>query len=518
MADQQPQFVMEFLPRFIVPLGAPSQSICIECSDHIPIIDSERHYCECRCRVYCKACWATKEPTHQCAVILGKTQEVLDKLLLFGSWGFDVHDYLISEAPGNIYEFSLEGRELDRDEVKEYFKAREDLIKLLIDDAFRCSNINTLALDIALMQCKDLFHLDKVDSNYFREEGISPKKEYLMSLLLFMGKFEEHYNVCCYYAQYGEQFFHSIYWHTDNPLGIYPVTEAKEKFEADMTCSFFEDYSLHHNHFPRLALNHMFIHKYVLHMNMENLRLIHVNFLDNEDCVALIGEYIGVKKDWLKYEKDWYKKQALELLKEFARSEQLAAQFGIIHGMSDVFLGSGKYKQIDSALKIGRGQLNCYRKAPKKKVREAVSDSWASDMYHRRWDVERLDFHKMYLTPYEGYYADLIVEKLNEIAGYSQFGANHFGPHMSATKFLQTVVEVCDKNNYDFQEFLYYLDEEVDTNDLLMSLVFERRLIQANFYQNHCYNDEDIKRMNNMIGKKCEKLRAHEVLTNCLGK
>ena len=530
MADQlqQPQnFVKELLPRFDISLDAQSQSTCTYCRKHLPI-NHERIYCQCKCRVFCSnICPGADELRrsccpHNCQSIQEKTEDVMAKLNDFGYFGFDIHAYLTEEeregVPSNMYGFGYtdENEVICPASVKSYFIARENLIKELINEAMIGEHINNLALDIALMQCKDSFRLDKFDTYYAREEGLSPKKEYLLSLLLFTGKFDEHYNVCCYYMQAGEQFLYhpeSAYEFDPYPLNIIPVTRANSATRADMTGSFFDVHSLYHGHFPHLSLNHMYINRYIVHMNTENLRLLQSNVLDNADCVALIGEFIGIKKEWQKYENNWNKDQAFDVLREFARGDDLANQFGNMHGMADTILASGKYNQISTALKIGRGQLKSFLKLPDSRTRKNLLN-WALDMDQLQLDVNGIDFHKNCIHPI----AVELAEKLNEIAGYSVYGANQLcHPHyfagsmrnhstfglnhprpMCATKFLTEVVEVCEKNSYCFGEFLDYMDEQLwdrgyydgMSSSLLKCLLLERRLIQAEFYFNHSWADE----------------------------
>jgi len=452
--------------------------------------------------------------------------------------GIDIHDFMVNEAPQNMYEFAVPENErlLNPWEVKEYFIAREDLIKLLIQEAFigvqTRRKINALALDIALLQCKDLFHLDKFDSNYARSDGLSPKKEYLLNLLLFTGRYEEHYNVCCYYAQRGEQFYPPPDTLSTFDVsigmgrsGIKSVNEADGDNAVDITSSYFYEYDLHYRHFPRLSASHMFINKYTLHMNMENLRLLRINALDNEDCIALIGEYIGLKKEWLKYEKNWYKDQAIEVLKEFTRSEELASQFGILHGCSDTFLSSGHYNQINTALKIGRGMISKMMMSQEKGEKGYMSDNWISDFFQWRAYTSglNLDFNNCYIRRC----SPELVQKLNEIAGYDVLGANHFAHYTTATEFFKEICEVCDKSGPgSLEDFFLYMDEELYdlyddpdeefTDALLRCLLAERRKIQAHFYQIMHFLDLDgincikTKAEHSELDKKM--LIAHEVM------
>ena len=91
-------------------------------------------------------------------------EQKLEGLNTMSAWHptFDIHNYLTNVEPGNMYKFFTphDGVVSGTQKVKEYFIGREDLIKLLIQEAFRGNRMNKLALDIALVQCKDLFLLE----------------------------------------------------------------------------------------------------------------------------------------------------------------------------------------------------------------------------------------------------------------------------------------------------------------------------------------------------------------------
>jgi len=518
MAEQR-YYVRELLPRFDVPDDAPSQSTCCNCGKNNIPLHKRLYNLHGRYRVYCSMnCMNDSYRQHKQGFIgiARKVHEIQEKLNTFTGFGFDIHDY-ISANLGNMYEFNVEphDRVLAENNVKEYFKLREDLVKLLIQDAFAGDRTNTLALDIALLQIKDMFQLDILDSNYLRKDGLSPKKEYLLSLLLFIGRFEEHYNVSVYYARRGEQFLTNpdMLSPYDDSIGTNFIKKPFVSSGEDITSSYFDEDSVYYRHFPRLSMNHMFINKFTLHMNMESLRLLRINALDNEDCIALIGEYVGLKKEWFKYEKNWYKDQAMEVLKEFTRSEELASQFGTLHGCSDVFLGSGHFNQISMALKIGRGMINKIMLSQKEGEREELNTFWVNDMNCRTLSVERLEFIKKCIEPN----ADTIVGFLNGIAGYNAYDSNHFIHCRSATHFLT-------------RKFLGDIDEELDSHEtwdedewfsdnLLRCLLGERKQIQAHLYHIHCLGDDRIdaikespKSCTDMWAQKM--LLAHEVMNS----
>ena len=290
--------------------------------------------------------------------------------------------------------------------------------------------------------------------------------------------------------------------------------DIKSVIEADVediTTSYFDEFDLHYRHSPCLSMNHMFLNKYTLHMNVDNLRVIRCTFLDNEDCIALIGEYIGLKKEWLKYEKNWYKDQAIEVLKEFTHSEELATQFGIIHGCLDIFLDSGEYRQISTALKIGRGTINKLMKSQEKGEKVHMSENWISDFSRRsEYNSKQINW---YWSLHE------LIQKLNEIAGYD-LGANYFARYTSVTEMFTEIYDICENNSpHSLEELFDYMEEEVGgfSDEMLESLIWERKQIQAHFYHIHCFGDDEMNRINKQTKEEYTEwdnkmLLAHEAL------
>jgi len=248
-------------------------------------------------------------------------------------------------------------------------------------------------------------------------------------------------------------------------------------------------------------------------MNMESLRLLRINALDNEDCIALIGEYIGLKKEWLKYEKNWYKDQAIVVLKEFTHSEELASQFGTLtlHGCSDIFLDSGHYEQIRMALKIGRGMINKLMKSQEKGEKIHMSENWISDFSRRS------EYNSKQINWYRSLHE--LIQKLNEIAGYD-LGANYFARYTSVTEMFTEIYDICENNSpHSLEELFDYMEEEVGgfSDEMLESLIRERKQIQAHFYHIHCFGDDGMNRINKKTKEEYTEwdnkmLLAHEAM------
>ena len=144
--------------------------------------------------------------------------------------------------------------------AREYFFSRQCLIEVLISEGLARTMINELAFEIAINECKHLFTLDKYDSNCSRGDGMLSKKESLMNLFLFTGRYQELYDLCCFYARIGDKYF-----------SHYSQSSHNRLLKQNVTKSFFLNNNLHHESFPVTALNHMHIMKLVMHENMEAL-------------------------------------------------------------------------------------------------------------------------------------------------------------------------------------------------------------------------------------------------------
>ena len=91
--------------------------------------------------------------------------------------------------------------------ARAYFFSRQCLIEVLISEGLARTMINELAFEIAINECKHLFILDKHDSYCSQADDMLPKKKSLMNMFLFMGRYQEWYDLCCFYARIGEKYF-----------------------------------------------------------------------------------------------------------------------------------------------------------------------------------------------------------------------------------------------------------------------------------------------------------------------
>lgn len=296
-------------PQFTVP--SPPR-ICICCQGKI----IKEVYCPCKSCIYCsdeckskdlsvhgKRCGDIKDAVEYIKPIAYRLQE---RLMVYG-------ETLKEDYGENLFEFGRAEKErrMCQSFTSSYFIDRMSLISLLVDEGVSRTDgrgnmtANNLALDIAIMQCRHLFVLDKYDSYYSVLDGLNSKKEVLMNLYLFTERYDLLFDLCSFYARNGAKYFS---YYTQSYLAR--ICSPNQAFREDITKSFFRNNSLHYESFPSVALSHMYLVKQILHEKMEILRCVNDN-LHNHDCISIIGEYIGLKREWIKYEKDWHWKSCV---------------------------------------------------------------------------------------------------------------------------------------------------------------------------------------------------------------
>ena len=279
--SNQSRYAMALYPQFDVASRSTSSSshhlqTCVCCRGKITKTKNDVLLCDCKSCVYCsEECKAIDSTVHapRCSIIQAKTKSVSEWALRFDQY-LEFEDMYQEDYPENLFEFGVDrhDRRLCPHETTTYFTHRQALIEELVKEGFTraaddddddsCTEkTNHLALDIAVMHCRDMLVLDKFDSFFSRTDGLVPKKELLMNLCLFTGRYQEVYDLCCFYARNGDRYFpHSSKKYIGSIQS--PNTASRE----DVTKSFFQSNSLHHESFPLAALNHMVCIYNVEHM------------------------------------------------------------------------------------------------------------------------------------------------------------------------------------------------------------------------------------------------------------
>ena len=396
---------------------------------------------------------------------------------------------------------------------KDYFLLRQRLIEQLLEEGIARTDgdgkmkQNELALNAAISHCEQLFIIDKYDSYYSHVEGLIPRKEILMNLYLITGRFQELYDTCCFYTYNGEQTTCLPYQH-HYQYGLNWARDAE-----DISKSFFDGNmrQIHHASFPAVALNHMYLLKQVMHEIMKVLIWVDSQFLSSHDCVATIGEFLGLDREWISFEKDWYKNQALEIMQIFVGCKASEA-FGKLHGYSDKFIGcsefyfnSGDFQQmkqlvesslLDTTKKSSHPLV--YDNSPRALMLQSSTTLW------ELWEETLVCFKRdhMRLLDRVSPYLEDAVAKLNDITGYealtmdmisgSYFTNTTVSPEFIFTRFVRDAIVICQQNLFDFNDFIDFVDYGLDYEHvedpfdfgytILAALIIERKIAQGFYY------------------------------------
>ena len=502
---------------------------------HLPSGNRTSYYdvCKCACRIcdYCsEECSQEDYPQHKarCDDIRDTKKMIYDHIrvesrgrlverphkshvkafvgLFVDSYGCDFFDtqseYAIGEGSKSCW--------------KDYFLLRQRLIEQLLEEGIARTDgdgkmkQNELALNAAISHCEQLFIIDKYDSYYSHVEGLIPRKEILMNLYLITGRFQELYDTCCFYTYNGEQTTCLPYRH-HYQYGLNWARDAE-----DISKSFFDGNmrQIHHASFPAVALNHMYLLKQVMHEIMKVLIWVDSQFLSSHDCVATIGEFLGLDREWITFEVDWYKNQALEIMRIFVGCKASDA-FGKLHGYSDKFTGcsefyfnSGDFQQmkqlvesslLDTTKKISHPLI--YDNSPRALIMQSSTTLW------ELWEETLVCYERehMRLLDMVSPYLEDAFAKLNDIAGYDAvnmdmisgwwgFTNTTVSPEFIFTRFVRDAMEICQQNLFDFNDFIDFVDFGLDYGHvedpfdfgytILEALIIERKIAQGFYYLN----------------------------------
>ena len=184
--SNQSRYAMALYPQFDVASRSTSSSshhlqTCVCCRGKITKTKNDVLLCDCKSCVYCsEECKAIDSTVHapRCSIIQAKTKSVSKWAHSLEQHLEDMNQSLSQDYPENLFEFGVDrhDRFINHNLVAMYFKQRQALIEGLVkeglaraaDDDSCTEKTNHLALDIAVMHCRDMLVLDKFDS-YFAE-------------------------------------------------------------------------------------------------------------------------------------------------------------------------------------------------------------------------------------------------------------------------------------------------------------------------------------------------------------
>ena len=404
-------------------------------------------------------------------------------------------------------------------ERKELLDKRELLLKELLDEGSKSSssicagqytNQNIFACQVAAQQSLDLLLLRK---------GIVDA-ESVLNIHLLTGKFEDLYDLCCHYTLRG------IYVYNTLGKGLDMIGQKKIK-HRNITKPYapqvYEDNNLF-GEIQFVALIRIFLVKYILHMSMESLHQINANFLNNKDCMVLIGEYVGMKKEWIiAGDNNTYKDQAYEVARmihcgnmygydaneskvdKCFNKIRMEAQkyFYFTRRTSEYFYNASRTSVINEAIMTGKRLVSSFRLQQKLyKSMPAALWSWSDIINSFEADlaiVYKFEVRSLLMNA---------VGRINILAGWHVFGS--ISSHQCVTEFVTDALKTC--RGYNFKQIFYetYGDSnrdiwrqdydrteelfdgyDVGTLDsaLLICIAIEQKLAYCNFHRNKGNDD-----------------------------
>jgi len=417
-------------------------------------------------------------------------------------------------------------------ERSELLEKRNELIKELMREGSRkgkyaadyTSGIgNVRAYDLACRQSLDLLLLRKG----------SVDAELVLTLHLLTGRFEELYNLCCHYMRRGtdvssREGLDMIGHEQIRNMNIKESYAAEPGYLDDRTL-FGDDKGTN-----LVSLIHIFILKCMLQRTMENLHHINTNFLDNKDCINLIGEYVGLKKEWIITDNiNWYRDQAHEV----ARIIHCCNMYGYggyagkvnecfmkIKGIAREYFAceSSEYwpdktSIIDRVIHSGMSTVDSFGLSTRTKL---THDQNAPHIFCSELKASyEADLAIIYKFEVRSLLMDA-VGRINILAGWNVVGSGNYRPppdssrpHLCLSEFVTDAMKACPEFSFNnifdsphLSDILYGtsrhdsmtedMEELFDENAvsfldeaLLICISLEQKLAYCNFQKNK-YNDD----------------------------
>ena len=492
---------------------------CVHCNRKVKRLGQHGVTCNCRiCRYCSRQCAESDKDRHfrRCMKIVQLSAEIEtkttalqryhpdDEIALFDNTDVDSSLWNDDLRPIIARRFQSERTAL--------LTNREMLIKELMHEggkssSRRCAgeytNQNVFACQVAAQQSLDLLLLRK---------GIVDA-ESVLNIHLLTGKFEDLYDLCCHYTLRG------IYVYNTRRKGLDMIGQKKIK-HRNITKPYapqvYEDNELL-GEINLVAMVHIFLLKYILHMSMEGLHQINSNFLNNKDCMVLIGEYVGMKKEWIiAGDNNTYKDQAHEV----ARMIHCGNMYGYDANESKVdkcftkirmeaqkyFYFMHRTSVIKEAIATGKRMVNSFRLQQKLyKSMPAALWSWSDIINSFEADlaiVYKFEVRSLLMNA---------VGRINILAGWNVFGS--ISSHQCVTEFVTDALKTC--RGYRFKQIFYEqfcdfiwrrdydqiedydrieeLFDEYDVgtldNALVICIAIEQKLAYCNFHRNKGNDD-----------------------------
>ena len=185
----------------------------------------------------------------------------------------------------------------------------------------------------------------------------------------------------------------------------------------------------------------MLIVKYLLHMSMDNLILINKHFLDHQNCMELIGKYIGTKKEWIISEHNWYRDQAFEVIRLFHIQECYIDNPGstLVH-FEKIKKSAAEYLHFETRrilTTIDKGMKHIVNiKFFQKQERSTSTSIWTE--ITKSYEADHNIFYNINIRPVLYWSA----KKINAMAGYDAIGMRTIFS-LAMIKFVTEVMKAC---------------------------------------------------------------------------
>ena len=383
-----------------------------------------------------------------------------------------------------------------------YLQRRMSLIKMLVREGSGKgdSNINTgvmrennYALDSAILQCKDSLLLQRGDDDLI-----------LNNLYLLTGRFQEAYDLSCYFIRKGTIRLNDPDLHPIRNDCMTHRNMKKSYFKEDAVGG--SKFVVNFDQCHWTAICQMYLTLYMLHMEIEKLLMINSNFLDNQDCILLIGEFVGIKKELFVKDKNRYRDQAFEVVRfmhcedwYFDNNGGIKESFQKIKEFASECFPPGQRRLINHVIEIGVQEMKTHSVALRQDgMVTAEKRSAMIKIYEDDHDF----IHRINIQPALAQ----AVEIINKAVGHNIFGVG-VGKRLGVTEFVAEVMKACkipgECKGVDFTELIECLEgksydcdmkeiqgdydfpnDECFTKAIFACLLIEQKLAQCHFNQN----------------------------------
>ena len=334
-----------------------------------------------------------------------------------------------------------------RDQINELLDTRRLLINELMREGRRkggyageFANQNMYTYQVAAHHSLDLLLLRKGES-----------VNLVLNIHLLIGKFEEVYNLSHHCLR---RDVYSDCVEATNVIWQKKWIHKNITRYHDITTSLFTGIGNGNN---LVAIVHIFLVKYMLHMSMENLHQINTHFLNNKDCIHLIGEYVGLKKEWIITDNtNWYRDQAYKVASllycyhTYEYTADVEGCFDEIKKRAQEYF-PGRTSAIETAVEMGKKWIQVL------KVKRKINKEMSSTRWVEVIKSFEADHELVYKTEIQPILPDALG-RVNLLAGWDAIGTNA-NPNLCITEFVTEATKAC--HGHSFSAIFHFSFDEI---------------------------------------------------------